>query len=94
VVAQKARGPAADDAAREPRAGVSAGELRSREATFLRRSCLAAVFAGQTCIGFLLSRGKLGFEAFDHDEHSLGVFPSMKLAAAAVSCAFYDGGER
>jgi hypothetical protein len=85
VAPRKASRPAADDAAREPRAGVSAGELRSREATATRRPCLATVFAGQTCIGFLLSRGKLGHEAFTADERSLGVFPSMKLAASAVS---------
>jgi ParB-like nuclease domain len=41
VAPRKARGPAADRAAREPRASVSAGELRSREATSPQRSCLA-----------------------------------------------------
>jgi hypothetical protein len=93
VAPRKARGPAADRAAREPRASVSAGELRIREATNSPHTCLAAVYDGQTCIGFLLSRGKLGHEAFDADENSLGIFPTVKLAAAAVSCAA-SGGER
>jgi hypothetical protein len=35
----------------------------------------------------LLSRGKLGHEAFTADEHSLGVYASMRLAAAAVQAA-------
>ena len=82
---RKARGPAADDAAREPQAIVSADELRSRKATSSRRPCLATVFAGQTsCIGFLLSHGKLGHEAFTADEHSLGLFPTQREAAAAI----------
>jgi hypothetical protein len=63
---------------------AKAGELKWPEATFFPHSCLA-VYDGQTCIVFLLSRGKLGHEAFDRDENSLGIFPSMKLAAAAVS---------
>jgi hypothetical protein len=53
----------------------------------LAATATLSVCAGRTCIGFLLSRGKLGFEAFDRDEHSLGIFPTMKLAAAAVSIA-------
>jgi hypothetical protein len=32
-----------------------------------------------------LLRGKAGVEAFDADDRSLGVFPDMKTAAAAVS---------
>ena len=39
---------------------------------------------GQTCIGFVFSRGKLGFEAFDNDEKSIGLFPTQRAAAAAV----------
>jgi hypothetical protein len=40
---------------------------------------------GQRCIGHIIARGRDGFEAFDHDERSLGVFPSTKFAANAVS---------
>jgi hypothetical protein len=46
---------------------------------------MLTVYAGQQCIGHIIARGKLGFEAFDRHERSLGAFPSMKLAAAAVS---------
>jgi hypothetical protein len=33
------------------------------------------VYAGTTCIGFIIDRGRLGYEAFDTAERSLGVFP-------------------
>jgi hypothetical protein len=46
---------------------------------------LLTVYAGPTCIGFLLSRGKAGVEAFDADNNSLGVFSDQKSAADAVS---------
>jgi hypothetical protein len=48
---------------------------------------MISVYAGRTCIGFLLSRGKLGHEAFTADGQSLGLFASVKLAAGAVSRA-------
>jgi hypothetical protein len=35
-------------------------------------------------VGHVLARGKLGFEAFDADDTSLGVFPSQREAAATV----------
>jgi hypothetical protein len=43
------------------------------------------VQAGSRCIGHVLSRGKLGHEAFDADEHSLGIFLTVKAAAIAVA---------
>jgi hypothetical protein len=46
---------------------------------------ITSVFSGQICLGFILSRGPAGFEAFSTDERSLGIFASMKAAAAAVS---------
>jgi hypothetical protein len=46
-----------------------------------------AVYDGQQCIGHALSRGKLGVEAFDVENRSLGIFPSVKQALAA-----FDGG--
>jgi hypothetical protein len=29
---------------------------------------------GRDCLGFILARGRVGFEAFDRDERSLGLF--------------------
>jgi hypothetical protein len=48
---------------------------------------LLSVCEGQTCIGFLLSRGRAGVEAFNADNKSLGIFPDQKSAADAVSRA-------
>jgi hypothetical protein len=80
---QKAARPATALTVDEPHT-VQAGQLKNRDAKLSRPSCLA-VCAGQTCIGFLLSRGKIGVEAFDADNNSLGIFPDQKSAADAVS---------
>jgi len=34
---------------------------------------MLSVYDGRQCIGFVLARGRSGFEAFDADEKSLGV---------------------
>jgi hypothetical protein len=52
---------------------------------------MLSVCDGQTCIGHIINRGRSGFEAFDADERSLGVFATMKLAFAAASGAFSGG---
>jgi hypothetical protein len=46
---------------------------------------MLSVYDGRDCIGFLLSRGKLGFEAFDSNQQTLGIFTSEKEAADAIS---------
>ncbi len=45
------------------------------------------VYDGSRCIGFIMPRGPQGVEAFDADDHSLGLFPTQKSAADAVSAA-------
>jgi hypothetical protein len=44
-----------------------------------------AVYAGQTCIGHALWRGKTGVEAFNVDDKSIGLFPTLKDAMAALA---------
>jgi hypothetical protein len=51
---------------------------------------MATVYAGQNCLGFILARGKTGFEAFTRDEQSLGMFGTQREAADAIS----DNGKR
>jgi len=46
---------------------------------------LAYINDGQRCIGFILSRGKLGFELFDAEQRSLGTYPTQSEAANALS---------
>jgi hypothetical protein len=36
------------------------------------------------CSGFILNRGPAGFEAFDVNDRSLGLFETQALAAAAL----------
>jgi hypothetical protein len=46
---------------------------------------LSFVYSGRECLGFILARGKLGFEGFDRDEQSLGTFKTQREAADAIS---------
>ena len=45
---------------------------------------LAYVYDGRQCLGHVLARGKLGHEAFDRDDKSLGVFETQRQAANAL----------
>jgi hypothetical protein len=48
-------------------------------------SPMVYVYDGRDCVGFILSRGKLGFEAMGRDEQSLGLFQSQRAAADALT---------
>ena len=50
-------------------------------------TAMLSVYAGQRCLGHIIAFGKPGFEAFDVDNKSLGIFPSEHDAANAVSKA-------
>jgi hypothetical protein len=50
---------------------------------------MVSVYDGRECIGFVFACGKSGFEAFTANEKSLGLFPTQREAAAALSG---DGG--
>jgi hypothetical protein len=45
---------------------------------------LVSVYDGRECVGFILARGKLGFEAIDRDERSLGTYRHQREAADAL----------
>jgi hypothetical protein len=63
-----------------------AGKLRPRKAIpsdFVMQAL--ALYDGQRCLGHILSRGKLGVEAYDVDDRSLGLFPNQKAAADALT---------
>jgi hypothetical protein len=45
------------------------------------------VYDGRECLGFIFARGKLGFEAIDRDERSLGFFQTQREAATAITRA-------
>src|SRR5262249_27078379 len=47
-------------------------------------SPLSYVYDGRECLGFVLARGKVGFEALDREEHSLGIFSTQRKAATAI----------
>jgi hypothetical protein len=51
----------------------------------LSTTALLSVYDGRLCIGFVLPRGKLGFEAFDRNMLSKGLFATQQAAAAALS---------
>jgi hypothetical protein len=88
VAPRKAPRPTAAGTARKPRVDVSAGRRKRPKAKIPDPSTqvgFLAVYDGRSCIGHLLPRGKLGVEAFDRGDKSLGVFPNLKSAADAVS---------
>ena len=45
---------------------------------------LSFVYDGRDCLGFILARGKLGFEAMARDERSLGLFQTQREAATTI----------
>jgi hypothetical protein len=48
------------------------------------QSPMLTVTDGTTCVGFVLSRGRDGFEAFDRDGKTLGKFKSQMEATRAI----------
>jgi hypothetical protein len=46
---------------------------------------MVLVHDGRKCIGFVIARGRLGFEAFSADQRSLGILPNQKRAADAIT---------
>jgi hypothetical protein len=48
-------------------------------------SPFVSVYSGRACGGFIINHGRCGFEAFDADHHSLGLFATEKAAADAIS---------
>jgi hypothetical protein len=87
-MSRKIAAPPVSRKAPKRRARISSVKSRSRQAipSDLVMQALA-VFDGQRCLGHLLSRGKLGVEAYDASDSSLGIFPNQKAAADAVSDA-------
>ena len=49
-----------------------------------KHTTLQTVYDGRRATGFLLCRGRDGYEAFDADQRSLGVFTTAKAAADAI----------
>jgi hypothetical protein len=47
-----------------------------------RATPMLSIYDGQRCVGFVLARGRNGYEAFDAGEYSLGLF---KMKDAAIS---------
>jgi hypothetical protein len=45
---------------------------------------MLGVYDGRECIGFLILHGKMGVEAFDVHDHSLGIYPDQQSAANAI----------
>jgi hypothetical protein len=82
---RKASGPGASSAHGARRSDLL-GRRIGADAT-LTKPVLQFVYSGRVCLGRIVCRGKLGFEAFDADERSLGIFPNLKRAADAVERA-------
>jgi len=47
-------------------------------------SPMVSVCDGRDCIGWVFNRSSAGFEAFDRDQKSLGIFRTQREAATAI----------
>jgi hypothetical protein len=45
----------------------------------------ASVHDDRSRLGVIVARGRGGFEAYAADDHTLGLFPSLRKAAAAIT---------
>ena len=61
-----------------------AGVARPVGAAMNAPSPMSYAYDGQQCIGFVLSRGRRGHEAFDREQRSLGLFETAAKAANAL----------
>lgn len=55
----------------------------ARRATDFKPAMLT-VCDGQICRGFILNRGRNGFEAFDAEQRSLGKYPTQDEAVRSI----------
>ena len=65
--------------------GCVAYEYRRLTAMTVLVEPFASVYDDRSRLGVIFSRGKSGFEAYAADDHSLGLFPSPRKAAAAIT---------
>lgn len=78
--------PPASQKARKRVPGVSFAKSKSPEAkpeNFIMQA--VAVYDGSRCIGFVMPRGRQGYEAFDIDTRPIGRFQTQAAAADAVA---------
>jgi len=48
---------------------------------------LVSIYEGRLCIGFVRACSPKGYQAYTADEQSLGLFPTQRAAADAVTSA-------
>jgi hypothetical protein len=53
---------------------------------------MVSVYDGRDVLGFIINRGRMGFEGFDCEENSLGFFGTQPAAANAIYTASAKGG--
>src|SRR5262245_35377214 len=68
-----------------PRGGTRCLAYRRVAAMTVLVEPFASVYDVRSHLGVILTRGRSGFEAYVADDHSLGLFPSARKAAAAIT---------
>jgi hypothetical protein len=48
-------------------------------------SNLVSVYDGTTCLGHVLYKPRVGYEAYDCNDRPIGIYPTQKAAADAIS---------
>jgi len=66
------------------RAGIPRSSRRNSSDSANIKPSMLSVYDGRECCGFVLARGKLGYEAFDPNDKSIGIFETQRRAANAL----------
>jgi hypothetical protein len=59
-----------------------------------RATSMLSVYDGRRCVGFILHRGPMGFEAIDDVDRSLGFFSTQDEAASALTWCDWPAADR
>jgi hypothetical protein len=55
-------------------------------------SNLVSVYDGTLCLGHVLYKPRVGFEAYDHNDQPIGIFKTQPAAANAIYNTTKNGG--
>jgi hypothetical protein len=84
VVRRNGEAPATDRAVNRGQDEESSAKRTRPDSPKPNQSSIFAVCDGRVCLGHVLSRGKLGFEAFDSEDKSIGTFDTLLAATRAL----------
>jgi hypothetical protein len=75
------------DASSSSGVAIQVSRIRARAggADAMTSPAMLSVYSGRTVLGFIISRGRAGFDAYAADEKLIGTYPTQKAAADAIA---------